>query len=32
VHDDPANLPQLRQEIIACGVNLRPMARESAGV
>jgi cyclase len=32
VHDDPANLPQLRQEIIACGVNLRPMAREQAGV
>jgi cyclase len=32
VHDDPADLPQLRQEIISCGVNLRPMAREQAGV
>jgi imidazole glycerol-phosphate synthase subunit HisF len=32
VHDDPANLPKLREEIIACGVNLRPMVEESAGV
>jgi imidazole glycerol-phosphate synthase subunit HisF len=32
VHDDPANLPALRREIIACGVDLRPVTGVSAGV
>lgn len=32
VHDNPSRLPQLRQEIGACGISLRPMARELADV